>query len=1077
MPVTFTVIQGGGKLFLSTLNSQPSTQDGSASVTVLSTRTGHAEVLLQLGPDAGQNIVEANYPGNPNLPATFIAYGVARDPSKPTTLTGLLLDNTSCPIGGATCSVSVGGRMFTTTTDTQGRFVFAPSTLNSNELSTLPSGPAQLFVNGSTATNLLGATIPTNSFPSLEFSLILIPNAENSLPMPVLLPRLNLNNQRLYYGTNDLVLTCEGMEGLKMTIKAGSMRKPDGTLVTPDNPSFVSLNQVHHDSVPMPIPDGASPPFAWTLQPGGATFDPPVQVEYPNMSGLPAGTVAYFLSYNHDTRRFEIIASGHVREDSATIVTDPGAGLTIAGWGCNCPPYSVSGKCNNGFKITKLQLKDIDNTALQYLSADDHTYFSGNTRIHGTITVVGTEDDTIASLILEVVQNGQTVATAHLSSSAQQSLINQTFGTDEKVEISTSQLLFELPSSEASKVNGSADGILTLRAKAVSGKAKDAKREFGPVQILVRYEGNNRYGTRDVQRGGDDWVKPSVRRVVQHFSDILVNDFSNMNGGSFAPDHQGHQNGQEVDGWFDGFNNRDAQTAQRMIGYLNDATYGSRIVTVFVTYQRIDTDPFWVAIRDLILDDDRMARDVIRVEAAHDTHFHWNIAPAAVTPSPLPFGLAEAQSPLNDELDIELDETWVVTVGGQTVQVNSDSNFTVPNIAAPDQFGPGGPGTAPDFVSDDYVRLTGQSTVEGTNLYVFSEFFQLRQGQTISITFTDIPPRKPESLTIVCTNRILRVGEPRLLEVPARFADGSTLDVASRARYSSYRISNPSIATVSADGLVTPLKPGVIYVTAVNEGASAVCGLNVVAGLDGLTTVTGTVVDTNGVPVVGAIVRFLDLAIAPVTTGLDGRFTIADVPTTLGQLGISVRAVVNGVGLRAFLRINGVAGGSTILGSITVAVLDTAGATFAAGYYHTVALREDGTLWAWGANGSGELGNGTLTSAKTPQPILTNQTWQVVAAGYFHTVALREDGTLWAWGVNSSGQLGNGTLTSTNTPQPILTNQTWQAVATGRSHTVALRADGTLWAWGDNDYGQIAQPVPWLPYPVLGGAGWGAPRP
>ncbi len=335
LPVTFTVIQGSGKLVRTGSTSSVRTgstpsltspagnngdavegvptaaapfpspggegqgEGGSTSTTVLTSRTGHAEVLFQLGPDAGQNIVEANYPNNPNLPATFIAYGVARDPSKPTTLTGLLLDNTSCPIGGAACSVSVGGRMFTTTTDTQGRFVFNSSTLEPFNLSTLPSGPAQLFINGSTATNLLGAIIPTNSFPSLEFSLILIPNAENSLPSPVLLPRLNPNNQRLYYGTNDLVLTCEGMEGLKMTIKAGSMRKPDGTLVTADNPSFVSLNQVHHDNVPMPIPDGASPPFAWTLQPGGATFDPPIQIEYPNMSGLPAGTIAYFLSFNH----------------------------------------------------------------------------------------------------------------------------------------------------------------------------------------------------------------------------------------------------------------------------------------------------------------------------------------------------------------------------------------------------------------------------------------------------------------------------------------------------------------------------------------------------------------------------------------------------------------------------------------------------------------------------------------------------------------------------------------------------------------------------------------------------------
>ena len=76
-------------------------------------------------------------------------------------------------------------------------------------------------------------------------------------------------------------------------------------------------------SIPMPMPDGASPPFAWTLQPGGAHFEPPIALEYPNMSGLPAGAIAYFLSFNHDTERFEIVASGHVGPDGSTITSDP----------------------------------------------------------------------------------------------------------------------------------------------------------------------------------------------------------------------------------------------------------------------------------------------------------------------------------------------------------------------------------------------------------------------------------------------------------------------------------------------------------------------------------------------------------------------------------------------------------------------------------------------------------------------------------------------------------------------------------------------------------------------------------
>jgi len=147
--------------------------------------------------------------------------------------------------------------------------------------------------------------------------------------------------------SHDVELTVEGIEGLRMLIKAGSLTRPDGTQPSPEDPTVVALNQVHFDKVPMAMPDGASPPFAWTLQPGGAIFDPPVQIIYPNMSALPAGSIAYFLSFNHDTMKFEIVATGSVSDDGSEIVTDPGAGLTVAGWGCNCPPYSVTGDCEN----------------------------------------------------------------------------------------------------------------------------------------------------------------------------------------------------------------------------------------------------------------------------------------------------------------------------------------------------------------------------------------------------------------------------------------------------------------------------------------------------------------------------------------------------------------------------------------------------------------------------------------------------------------------------------------------------------------------------------------------------------
>lgn len=118
LPVTFTVTSGGGKV------------NGQDSVTINTGITGHSAVNFTLGPEAGMNSVEANYAGNPNSPATFIAYGVVCDPTKPTTFTGLVMDNSSQPVGGALCKLTVSGTTFTTTTDVQGCFAFEPSTLN-----------------------------------------------------------------------------------------------------------------------------------------------------------------------------------------------------------------------------------------------------------------------------------------------------------------------------------------------------------------------------------------------------------------------------------------------------------------------------------------------------------------------------------------------------------------------------------------------------------------------------------------------------------------------------------------------------------------------------------------------------------------------------------------------------------------------------------------------------------------------------------------------------------------------------------------------------------------------------------
>jgi alpha-tubulin suppressor-like RCC1 family protein/PKD repeat protein len=121
----------------------------------------------------------------------------------------------------------------------------------------------------------------------------------------------------------------------------------------------------------------------------------------------------------------------------------------------------------------------------------------------------------------------------------------------------------------------------------------------------------------------------------------------------------------------------------------------------------------------------------------------------------------------------------------------------------------------------------------------------------------------------------------------------------------------------------------------------------------------------------------------------------------------------------------------------------------------TIALKTDGTLWAWGSNYYGQLGDGTTTTITIPKQIGTANDWQTIATGSGYTVALKKNGTLWTWGSNNYGQLGDGTTVRKINPVQIGTSTDWKTIAAGYGHTVAIKTDGSLWAWGDNDYGRL----------------------
>jgi len=136
-------------------------------------------------------------------------------------------------------------------------------------------------------------------------------------------------------------------------------------------------------------------------------------------------------------------------------------------------------------------------------------------------------------------------------------------------------------------------------------------------------------------------------------------------------------------------------------------------------------------------------------------------------------------------------------------------------------------------------------------------------------------------------------------------------------------------------------------------------------------------------------------------------------------------------------------------------MLMTNSSTVAAGGYQSMALKSDGTVWAWGNNVYGQLGDGTTTNRSTPVQVGGLSGVVAVAAGAYHSMALKSDGTVWAWGRNFGGSLGDGTTLDRSTPVQVLGLTGVSALAAGRWYGMALKSDGTVWAWGANGYGQL----------------------
>ena len=303
---------------------------------------------------------------------------------------------------------------------------------------------------------------------------------------------------------------------------------------------------------------------------------------------------------------------------------------------------------------------------------------------------------------------------------------------------------------------------------------------------------------------------------------------------------------------------------------------------------------------------------------------------------------------------------------------------------------------------------------------------------------------------------------------PAIGADG-TIYVGSDD-YKLYAIGKP-VPSVTLSTSLNPAAPATpITFTATVSAVAPATGIptGTVTFLDG-TTILGTQTLSSGVATFSTSSLASGLHAVTASYGGDSNFTVSSSDLLNQFVGRAGSVWAWGDDTYGDLGNNG-----TTQSNVPVQVEDPTGTSHLAGvvavtsgYYHSLALKSDGTAWAWGYNSSGDLGDNSTTDSGLPvqvkDPTGTSYLTGVVAisGGYDHSLALKSDGTVWAWGFNADGELGNNSTTQSNVPVQVndLTGAFYlssiSAIAAGYHHSLAAKSDGTVRAWGYNSNGEL----------------------
>lgn len=268
-----------------------------------------------------------------------------------------------------------------------------------------------------------------------------------------------------------------------------------------------------------------------------------------------------------------------------------------------------------------------------------------------------------------------------------------------------------------------------------------------------------------------------------------------------------------------------------------------------------------------------------------------------------------------------------------------------------------------------------------------------------------------------------------------------------------WKSSNKDVASIDDRGNVTGVSLGdaVISVETEDGGYTASCNVSVVQPVTGVTLDTGflRLVDGESSTSLKANIQPADASIKDVNW-TSSNTSVA----TVNQNG-EVTPVGVGTALITVITVDGEYTANCIV-TVWEHEVEFKTTAVSAGYDHTLAVNNDGTVWAWGNNEYNKLGDGSSINRYTPVKVKNLSDVKAVSAGYRHSMALKNDGTVWTWGYNGSGQLGNGDrYGDVSIPTQVVDLTDVVAIAAGRDHSIALKSDGTVWTWGYNYYAQL----------------------